>query len=66
MRRLAEEFGPEWAMEHIVPQVSPAVAFKPSEKWINKIDMRVMSHSEIEFSCLHSIITMGDKVMVLF
>jgi len=34
VRCLAEEFGPEWAMEHIVPQVSAAVSFKLLKKWI--------------------------------
>jgi hypothetical protein len=27
LKRLAEEFGPEWALQHIIPQVSECVCF---------------------------------------
>jgi serine/threonine-protein phosphatase 2A regulatory subunit A len=27
LKRLAEEFGPEWALQHIIPQVSGCVCF---------------------------------------
>lgn len=26
LKRLAEEFGPEWAMQHIIPQVCPTAS----------------------------------------
>ena len=28
VKRLAEEFGPEWAMQHIVPQVFTIITYR--------------------------------------
>lgn len=33
LKRLAEEFGPEWAMQHIIPQVATTFSTRHHIEW---------------------------------
>lgn len=63
LKRLAEEFGPEWAMQHIIPQVCLLYA-----NWnclfscmVSRLETKVV-HGVVEYIFSYNMKMMGSKV----